>query len=285
MVDPRPTAARNSALITFLSDFGLTDEWVGVCHAVMLELDPGLRIVDLCHGVPPFDIRKGAFLLASALPTLQPAVHLAVIDPGVGTGRRLLCLQTNRGDIMVGPDNGLLIPGAERLGGVLRVFSIENSSLFRHPVSRTFHARDIMAPVAAALAGGADLTIVGPEIEEAELVPSPWQPGNVTQDQAWAEVIEIDAFGSVHVAVEERAASGAGLALEAGITHLRIESKTGTHYALAATTYADVDEGALACIWDSTGFLTVAGNKSFAHDLLGVRAGDTLRITLEEAAS
>lgn len=159
-------------VITFLSDYGLLDEFVGICHAVIARRCPPARVIDLTHAIPRHDVRAGAVVLAAAVPFLPPGVHLAVVDPGVGAegahGRRAVALRTADGDrLLVGPDNGLLMPAAARLAGVSEAVDIGASPERLEPVSRTFHGRDIFAPVAAALAGGAPSPL--------SAIPSRWR--------------------------------------------------------------------------------------------------------------
>ena len=155
-------------VITFLSDYGQCDEFVGVCHAVIARRCPRARIIDLVHGVPRHDIRAGALALRAALPYAPPGVHLAVGDPGVGGERRAVALRVAQDErILVGPDNGLLTVAAEALGGVVEAVDIGDSPECLRPISATFHGRDVFAPVAAALADGVALAALGEPIEEA----------------------------------------------------------------------------------------------------------------------
>src|ERR1700728_1487454 len=161
-------------VITFLSDYGQLDEFVGVCHGVMVRRCPNARIIDLTHSIPRHDVRSGAIVLRSALPFLPAGVHLAVVDPGVSAvgrhARRCVAIRTVDEDhVLVGPDNGLLMPAAERLGGGAEAVDIGESPERLEPVSRTFHGRDIFAPVAAALAAGASLLAVGDPLPVAQL--------------------------------------------------------------------------------------------------------------------
>src|SRR3954468_1211916 len=157
--------------ITFLSDYGLADDFVGVCHAVMARVAPDARIVDLTHGIDRHDVRTGAIVLRRALPYCPAGVHLAVVDPGVGAARRALALRTTEEDrILVGPDNGLLSLAAQRFGGIAEVVDVARSPHRLDPVSATFHGRDLFAPVAAHLAAGAPLAAAGDPIDADEIV-------------------------------------------------------------------------------------------------------------------
>ena len=157
--------------ITFLSDYGLRDEFVGVVHAVIAHECPTARVVDLSHGVPRQSVLAGALMLARALPYATPGVHLAVVDPDVGARRRAIALRTSEEDrLLVGPDNGLLIPAAVRFGGIAEAVEISHSPWRLEPVSATFHGRDLFAPVAARLAGGEALADAGTPLEPGELL-------------------------------------------------------------------------------------------------------------------
>ena len=156
--------------LSFLTDFG-TDTAPAVCRGVIWSILPDARINDLTHTSRQFGIRDGAFLLWSAVKYLPIGVHLAVVDPGVGTERRPIAIEVARGDRLVGPDNGLLMPAAERLGGITAAHLLENRALWRESVSHTFHGRDLFAPVAAHLAAGTPIGEVGRLIDAAGLVP------------------------------------------------------------------------------------------------------------------
>jgi hypothetical protein len=147
--------------ISFLSDYGRDDEWVGVCHGVIERIAPGARVIDVTHGIPAHAVTVAALTLRSALPYLPHGVHLAVVDPGVGTVRRALALRCANGELLVGPDNGVLWPAARACGGIEVAVDVSESPLRLEPVSATFHGRDLFAPVAAALAGGEPLESAG----------------------------------------------------------------------------------------------------------------------------
>jgi S-adenosylmethionine hydrolase len=185
--------------ISFLTDFG-GDTAPAVCRGVMLSIVPDARINDLTHASRQFAIRDAAFLLWSAVPYLPVGVHLAVVDPGVGTDRRPVALQSARGDRFVGPDNGLLVPAAERTGGIVAAHVLANRGLWREAVSHTFHGRDIFAPVAAHLAGGTEIGEVGPPLEPATLVPLAFPEARVRDGWLDTSVLFVDAFGNCRLA-------------------------------------------------------------------------------------
>ena len=165
--------------LTFITDYGLEDGFVAACHGVAARIAPGVRVIDITHLVQPGDVRRGAAVLAQTVPYLPPAVHVAVVDPGVGTARRGVAVEAGNG-ILIGPDNGLLSWATAALGGASRAFQLTNGDLWLHPVSPTFHGRDIFMPVAAHLAAGTDLASVGDEIELADLVNLPAPTSRIT---------------------------------------------------------------------------------------------------------
>src|SRR5437588_4342091 len=126
-----------STFITFLTDFGLQDDFVGTCHGVIKRIAPDAEIIDITHGIEPQRVLQGALVLANTLPYMPQGVHLAVVDPGVGTDRRALALRGGDGRLYVGPDNGLLVPATERLGGVAGAWELESPAYRLEPVSRT----------------------------------------------------------------------------------------------------------------------------------------------------
>ena len=201
--------SRRFDVVTFLSDFGRSDIFVGVCHAAIAVRAPGVRIIDLTHDVPPQDVRAGALLLARAVPHLPVGVHLAVVDPGVGTARVAVAARTGRGDVLVGPDNGLLGPAAALLGGVTAVHELAPPP-DADRVSATFHGRDLFAPAAGAIAAGGWTTAVGAAREGLATVEvaSP----DVAAGRLTAEIVLVDHFGNLQLAAGGEMLGDAGLA-------------------------------------------------------------------------
>lgn len=189
----------STPFISFLTDFG--DTAPATCRGVIWSILPEARINDLTHGSRPFGIREGAFLLWSSLPFQPVGVHLAVIDPGVGTERRAVALRAARGDHLVGPDNGLLMPAAERLGGIVAAHILDNRALWREgTVSSTFHGRDIFAPVAAHLAAGTPIAEAGTPLDPADLVSLRFPEPVVDGGALHTSVLFVDAFGNCRLA-------------------------------------------------------------------------------------
>jgi S-adenosylmethionine hydrolase len=262
--------------VTFLSDYGLADEFVGVVHAVIARICPQAHVVDLGHGVPRQDVAAGARMLARALPYAAPGVHLAVVDPGVGAPRRAVALRTAEDDrLLVGPDNGLLPPAADRFGGVAEAVEISSSPWRLEPVSATFHGRDLFAPVAARLAAGEPLAEAGAPLEPAELVRIELTRARVEAGALIARVVERDGFGNLALDATRRDLAQTGLRLGDPIG-VRFASRraSGVH----ARTFADARRGGLLLYEDSGGALALAVNGGDAGALLGVRPGDELRV-------
>jgi S-adenosylmethionine hydrolase len=186
--------------LTFLTDFG--DTAPATCRGVIWSIVPDARINDLTHGSRKFGIRDAAVLLWSSLPFQPIGVHLAVVDPGVGTARRGIALEVARGDRLVGPDNGLLMPAAERLGGIVAAHELTNRALWRDSVSSTFHGRDIFSPVAAHLASGTPIADVGDAIAPDALVPLAFPAPRASDGGLDTTVLYVDTFGNARLAGE-----------------------------------------------------------------------------------
>lgn len=262
------------AIICFTSDFGLDDTWVGICHAMMHQACPQARIVNLSHLVPPYDVRKGAVIAASGVLQLPEAIHLVVVDPTVGGDRRDLVLVCERGTRLVGPDNGLLLPASWRAGGVAHAYAIEPEKLDRKRPLPTFHARDVLAPAAAALACGVEPSELGHPVDPASLTQSPFPPAHHENGTLLAEVLDVDRFGSVRVGVsddEMRTNQLEGKTLELSFGHRMITVSFGR-------TFADVPEGEPVAIVDSSGWLTLAVRAGSAAERYGIEPGDPARV-------
>src|SRR5580700_1400352 len=186
--------------ISFITDYGLEDGFVAACHGVAARIAPDARIIDITHLVQPGDVRRGAAVLAQTVCYLPPSVHVAVVDPGVGTARRAIAVAAGE-SILVGPDNGLLSWAVASLGGGKAAVQLTNGELWLHPVSATFHGRDIFMPVAAHLAAGTKLTDVGDEISTDELVELPAPTSRVHDGEAEGEVMSVDRFGNVQLSI------------------------------------------------------------------------------------
>lgn len=257
--------------VTFLSDYGLEDEFVGVCRGVIKRFASDVEILDIAHGIPPQDIRAGATVLAQAVPYMPPAVHLAVVDPGVGTRRRAVVIGTAAGPPLLGPDNGLLWPAAEALGGATQAFAIENRTLFLKTPSRTFHGRDIFAPVAARLALGMPPEEVGPPVAVESLVRLETPPAQVDDDHIHARIVQIDHFGNLQLNLDRRALEGVGVLLGDAV-QVRVGGRS--FLAQYEQAFSAVAVGSLVLLEDSYRWIALAMNQSSAREALEARRGD-----------
>ncbi len=268
-------------IVTFLSDYGLGDEFVGVCHAVIARRCPQARVIDLTHAIPRHDVRTGAIVLRATLRYLPASIILAVVDPGVGAsgagGRRAVALRTaDSNRLLVGPDNGLLMPACERLGGVAEAVDIGESRERLEPVSATFHGRDIFAPVAAALAAGVPLEELGTRCAGEELRRLEIPVAVLTPAGLEVHVLHQDTYGNVLLdgQVDQLAQLGVTIGEE-----LSVHAPGGRFEATLARTFADVHPGGLLLYQDGLGVLGLAVNRGSAAELLGVGRDDELLVT------
>jgi len=263
--------------ITFLSDYGYEDEFAGVCRAVIARIAPDVPVIDLTHGIPRLDVAQGAARLANALPYTPAGVHLAVVDPGVGSDRRAVAVRVAAEErLLVGPDNGLLGLAIERLGGAVEAVDIGRSPVRLEPVSATFHGRDVFAPVAAHLALGMAPAALGEPFDHAELVTLERPPARVDAGaRITATVGYVDHFGNATLIAATDLATEAGLEPGARVS---VGAGGVSHPALYALTFADVDRGELIVYGNSSGGLAIAVNRGSAAEQLGVGAGDEVVI-------
>ncbi len=263
MAEPRP--------ITFLSDYGYEDEFVGVCHAVIAQVAPGVSVIDLTHGVGRQNVMQGAVALANALPFCPPGVHLAVVDPGVGSPRRAVALALgDEGRFLVGPDNGLLSRAADRLGGVAGAVDLARSPFRLEPLSATFHGRDLFAPVAAHLALGARLEEAGESIDPASLASLELSRPEIGPKGISAHAIHVDGYGNVTLDLD--ASMLADGPLRPG-DRMDVRAPDGRFEALWAGTFSDVEPGDLLLYEDASGALALAANGGNAAGLLDLHPG------------
>jgi S-adenosylmethionine hydrolase len=265
-------------VITFLTDFGLEDDFVGTCHGVIARIAPDVRVIDITHGIKPGRILQGALMLANTLPYMPEGVHLAVVDPGVGGSRRPLALRDGSGRLYVGPDNGLLLPAADRFGGVAEAVELANPRYALEQVSRTFHGRDLFSPAAAHLALGVELGDLGPPIDPEELVRLDVPRPEVGERSIRATVLAIDRFGNAALNLTredlERAAIVPGTTVE-------VDARGNRFYAVAARTFGDAREGDLLLYEDSYRSVAVAVSRGSAATLLGLDEGSELALHVD----
>jgi len=264
--------------VTFLSDFGLQDDFVGTCHGVMKRIAPEVDIIDITHGVRPGAVLQGALVLANTLPYMPEGIHLAVVDPGVGGIRRALALRDGCGRFHVGPDNGLLLPAAERFGGVVEAHELASPEYSIQPVSRTFHGRDLFAPAAAHLAVGVSIDALGPPIDPGELVRLELPAPEVGQSRIRATVLAVDRFGNVALNVTRDQLDAIGVVPG---TRIELAVRGDRYYAVAVRTFGDASPGDLILYEDSYRNVAVAVSRGSAAGLLGAEEGSELLIQVE----
>ena len=260
--------------ICFISDYGLTGVLVGSCKGVMMGIAPQATIIDVTHSVPGFDVIRGAETLRHATRYMpEDAVYLAVVDPGDKTKRRALAAEVRSEAYLVGPDNGLLLPAAQALGGIVRVVHLTDPRYHVQPVSNTFHGRDVFSPVAAHLAAGADLDDLGEQMPPASMISIDFpefrqEPGGGLT----AEIIDIDRFGNARLSVmQEDVHLRYGTPLEIGV---RDESMDARY----VETFGASETGDLVLVPDSHWRLSLAVNKGNAARALLLSVGDEVRV-------
>jgi S-adenosyl-L-methionine hydrolase (adenosine-forming) len=277
-----------SGLVTFLTDFGWGGGYVAACEAAIVRTSPGVRVLHISHEVAVGDIRAGALVLSRVAPLCPVAVHLAVVDPGVGTSRRALVVSAARGDLLVGPDNGLLVGAAEVLGGMHSAWVLDMArvrtrlDLPMDSVSNTFHGRDLFAPAAALLAVGTDPECLGDPTDTASFVRITAArvvvtPVGFADEGVAAPVIEVDRFGNVGLGLTFAEL----LSAAEGATEFLVEAGGEAQpkwTVRVVSTYGDLLAGELGLIKDSWGQAALALNAASAAELLGVRPGSSIRL-------
>jgi S-adenosyl-L-methionine hydrolase (adenosine-forming) len=260
--------------ITFLTDFGVEDDFVGVCRGVMRNIAPETTVIDITHGIPPQAVLQGAVVLERSIPYMPVCVHLAVVDPGVGSDRRPVGVLTQSGRIFVGPDNGLLMRAADR-DGVEAARALTNPRYHLDEVSRTFHARDVFAPVAAHLAAGARFGDLGETVEPDDLVRVSLPEPEVGSTRLVGTVLIVDRFGNLALNVTREHLDELSLGPGGWI---EVQFALDPYYAQVAETYADARPGELIVYEDSYGAIGIAVRDGNAARLTGAAPGDRVRI-------
>jgi hypothetical protein len=260
--------------ISFTTDYGIGDGFVAACEGVIARIAPGPRVLHVSHTVPPQDVRRGGAILAQAVPYLPPAVHLAVVDPGVGTERRGMVLVVAEG-LLVGPDNGLLIPAAEMLGGVRAAYQLTEPAYRLSRVSATFHGRDVFAPAAAHLAAGIAPENFGAAMDVATLVRLPEPETLAEQGKLTTEILSVDSFGNIQLA-----ATGADLdatgAAPGTSAHVNLAGRSVT--ARVGRTFRDAAQEPLLVYVDSAGRVALAVDRGSAAVDFSAVPGDQVLV-------
>jgi S-adenosyl-L-methionine hydrolase (adenosine-forming) len=264
-------------ILTLLTDYGQADEFVGVCHAVARGILPAdVPIVDITHGVPRHDVRHGALSLRNALPYVPAGVHVAVVDPQVGTERRAVAVRCADGRILVGPDNGLLSLAWERAGGAVEAIDVTRSQHRLEPVSATFHGRDVFVPVAARLAAGAELLDAGEAVAIDDLAVLELPAPGIVDGVAVAHALLVDGYGNVSLDLAHGHMMSLGLTLG---TRADVSSAGRSAPATVVQTFADVPPGELLVYEDAWGAVALAVNRGDAAAALGLERDAEVRLS------
>jgi S-adenosylmethionine hydrolase len=265
-----------SPVVTLLTDYGAGSEFAGICHGVIRRICPEAVIVDISHAIPRHDVRNGALVMRNAMPYMPVGVHVAVVDPQVGTERRAVAVLCADERVLVGPDNGLLSLAWDAAGGAVEAVDISRSPHRLEPVSATFHGRDVFAPVAAALAAGEPLAAAGDPLATSDLtvleLPRPRREGDVVI----AHALLIDVYGNVTLDLTHDDLAGTGLAYGRA---LEISAGSRSRRATFTGTFADVPSGDLLVYEDGSRMLALAVNRGSAAAMLGVAPDDEVRLT------
>jgi S-adenosylmethionine hydrolase len=265
--------------VTFLTDFGLEDDFVGTCHGVMKRIAPEIEIIDITHGIEPQGVLQGALVLANTLPYHPEGVHLAVVDPGVGSERRALALRSGDGRLFVGPDNGLLVPAAQKLGGIAEAFELTNREYVLEPVSATFHGRDVFSPVAAHLASGVAIAELGPPIEVDSLAQLDVPQPELTERRIRACCLYVDRFGNMQLNLTRQHLAKFGI--EPG-QQVELELTSERYFAVAARTFTDARGGEIILYEDAYENIAIAISGGSAAETFSARPGIEVRIRMAD---
>lgn len=258
--------------ISFLTDYGLDDEFVGVVKSVIRSITPQVHVLDITHGVRRHDVRAGGLALARAAQYLVPGVVLAVVDPGVGTERRRVAIEVGDGQsVLVGPDNGLLAPAVAMVGGATRAIELDNAAWFVPAPGPTFDGRDVFGPVAAHICAGVPLTELGTEVDPAGLLPGVLPVGGREGDAVVGEILWVDHFGNLQLNLDPDDLDGMD-------GQLQLRTGDVTRALERVTTYGQIPNGSVGLLVDSYGLLSLAVPRGSAADELRVGEADQVQI-------
>jgi S-adenosylmethionine hydrolase len=264
--------------ITFLSDFGLKDDFVGTCHGVIKRIAPQAEIIDITHGIPAQSILQGALVLANTIGFMPVGVHLAIVDPGVGGPRRPLALRDTEGRLYVGPDNGLLHPAASR-NGIEAAHELANPAYALESISRTFHGRDLFSPAAAHLANGVALADLGPPVDPESLVRLDLPEPVFADGTIRATLLYVDSFGNIALNLDRDDVKAMGIVSG---TRVELELSGERYYAVMARTFADARPGDVILYEDSYKNMSLAISRGSAARMLHASPGQEIRITIAD---
>jgi S-adenosylmethionine hydrolase len=263
--------------ITFLSDYGTDDEFVGVVKSVIRSICPEVAVIDLTHGIAPYDVRAGSLALARSVEYLAPGVVLAVVDPGVGTERRGVAVEVGEGQsVLVGPDNGLLAPAVAMCGGATAAVSLTNPAFQLASPGSTFDGRDVFAPAAAHLASGVALHELGEAIDPSSLFPAVMPLTRVEGDAIVAQVLRVDRYGNAQLNVDPDEVAHLG-------AHIEVRFRDERRVLRRITSFADAAPGDIGLLVDSSGLLALACDRASAALALDLHEGDGVSLAPGDA--
>lgn len=271
---------RRYETVSFLSDFGTADEFVGVVHSVLRDLAPHARVIDLTHQIAPFDVRAGSLALARSIGYVASGVVLAVVDPGVGTRRRGIAVEVAGGEgVLVGPDNGLLAPAVAMAGGAERTVELTNAEHRLPSPGATFAGRDIFAPAVAHLCNGGDLTDLGHEVDADLLMPGVVALPQSDDTKVIAQILWVDRYGNAQLNVgPDDLPSTFGNRIDLRWSNPADPDGGRSRSAIRATTFAELDGGAIGLVLDSSGLLAISMDQRAAAEELGLAEGDQVTL-------
>jgi hypothetical protein len=256
--------------VSFLSDYGHDDEFVGVVHSVIRGIAPDVRVIDLTHGIPAHDTRAGGLALARAVQYVAPGVVLGVVDPGVGTPRRAVAVEVGGGaGVFVGPDNGLLAPAVAMAGGASRAVELTDPRFHLPAPGPTFAGRDVFAPVAAHLCTGVELDELGPAVDTATLLPGVLPVSREEDGAVVAEVLWVDRFGNAQLNIGPD---------ELGSPRCTLTAGDVVRTATVVPTYGSVPTGGVGLVVDAYGLVSIALDRHSAASELGLDPGTEVRL-------
>lgn len=261
-------------LITLTSDFGVQSQGIGIMECVIYEINHDAKVIHLMHGLPDFNLSYAARTMET-VNYLPVGCHVCVVDPGVGTKRKPMIIEAKRGDFLVGPDNGVLLPGARFLGGIKKVVEITNKKYMRHPVSPVFHGRDIFAPAAAYLSKGVKIDEFGRKLSPNKLAKAPYEEAIFDDGKIKAKIISINKFGSLHLNITHIAWDNFGIKL---YKKVNLKFKNNSIDMPFAVTFGDAKKGSPLIIKDDYGRIEVALNHDSFIRRYNVKIGDEVLI-------
>ena len=260
--------------ITLTSDFGVQSQGIGIMEGVALEINPDAKVIHLMHGLPDFDLNYAARTMET-VKYLPIGYHVCVVDPGVGTKRKPIIVETKRGDFLIGPDNGVLLPATRFLGGIKKAVEITNKKYMKHPVSPIFHGRDIFTPAAAYLSKGVGIGEFGKELNPKELTKAPYEEAIIKENEINAKIISINKFGSLHLNITQEEWDKFNIKLNENVKLIFNNNSVDMPFAM---TFGDVEKEKPLMMKDDYGRIEVALNQNSFSKKYNIKIGDNVVI-------